>query len=324
MDEQLNYAPCGYLSLNDDGTILSINKTLLNLLGYDHYMLRGQHISKILTVPGRSFYQLYFFPMIQLHNKVEEMYLTLKSKTNHDIPVLVNASRKEREGTIVNDCVFIPMRQRYEYEQALLAAKKAAEETNRIKKKAIADMERLQNDLESKQKEMEELNAKLLLLATTDELTGLKNRRSFQDSLTANINLAAKSSQPLSLLLLDLDHFKKINDTFGHLTGDKVLEELAQILKSQCRDGDIAARYGGEEFAFIFPNMNQSESLAAAERIRSSVEHARWTITPITVSIGIATMTPGDTESTLQSKADRALYSSKHHGRNRVTHFTFL
>ncbi len=320
MDEQLNYAPCGYLSLADDGTIMTINETLLQLLGCDLFDVQGRHVDLILTVPSRLFYQLYFFPMISLHKKVEEMYLTLKSKSDQEIPVLINALRKNRSGVQVNDIIITQMHRRAEYEHQLLKAKKASEEAGRIKSETIAELNQLQKDLKSKQKELQELNAQLQILAETDELTGLKNRRSFQKDLATNIAASAITAQPLSLVMLDIDHFKKVNDTHGHLMGDRVLQKLAQRLKAACEEGNIAARYGGEEFALILPLVDAHRALTFAEGIRSSIESASWGEIPITISIGIATMKKGDTETTLQSRADQALYSSKHGGRNQVTH----
>lgn len=324
IDEQLNYAPCGYLSLSDDGTIRTINQTLLSLLGYDLYELQGKHINTILTVSSRSFVQLYFFPMIKLEEQVEEMYLTVKSKTNNNIPVLLNASRKKRNGEIVIDCVLFQIKKRYEYEQSLLAVKKETEKKNRVKREQISELDLLRRELESKQKELLEVNAQLQKLAATDGLTGLKNRRSLQEDLASNIALFTRNSQPLSLLLLDIDHFKKVNDTYGHLTGDRVLQGLALILKDESRKGDVAARYGGEEFALILPYTDQVGAKKIAERIRLRVESAGWTNQTITISIGLATLISDDTVSTLQSRADRALYSSKNHGRNQVTHSRHL
>lgn len=320
IDEQLNYAPCGYLSLSDDGTIRTINQTLLSLLGYDLYELQGKHVNTILTVSSRSFTQLYFFPMIKLQEQVEEMYLTIKSKTNNDIPVLLNATRKKRNGENVNDCVLFQIKIRNEYEQSLLAIKKETEKRNLVKIEQIAELDLVRRELESKQKELLEVNAQLQKLAATDGLTGLKNRRSLQEDLASNIALFTRNLQPLSLLLLDIDRFKKINDTYGHLTGDRVLQGLAIILKGESREGDVAARYGGEEFALILPATDQDGAKKIAERIRLCVESADWTDQTITISIGIATLIPGDTVSTLQSRADRALYSSKNNGRNQVTH----
>ena len=153
----------------------------------------------------------------------------------------------------MNDIMITQMHRRAEYEHQLLRAKKAAEEAGRIKSETIVELNQLQKDLYSKQKELQELNAELRRLAATDELTGLKNRRSFQEELAANINDSTITAQPLSLMLLDIDHFKEVNDTFGHLTGDRVLQKLAQRLKTACGEGNTAARYGGEEFALILP-----------------------------------------------------------------------
>ncbi|MFJ5769215.1 GGDEF domain-containing protein [Psychrobacillus sp. NPDC093180] len=321
IDEQLNYAPCGYLSLSDEGIIRTINQTLLSLLGFDDlYELKGKHVNTILTVPSKSFYQLYFFPIIKLQERVEEMYLTFKSKTNDDIPFLLNAIRKNRNGEIVNDCMLFQIKKRYEYEQSLLAVKKETEARNRVKREQIAELDLLRRELEFKQKELLEVNAQLEKLAATDGLTGLKNRRSLQEDLASNIALFTKKSQSLSLLLLDIDHFKKINDNYGHLTGDKVLQGLGIILKEELREGDVAARYGGEEFALILPDADQTIAQKIAERIRLRVEGACWINQPVTISIGIAILITGDTVSSLQSRADRALYSSKNRGRNQVTH----
>jgi len=320
MDERLNYAPCGYLSVADDGTILTINETLLQLIGCNFSDVQGNHINSILTVPSQLFYQLYFFPMITLHEKVEEMYLSLQSESTQEIPVLINALRKNRSGMPVNDIIITQMHRRYEYEQQLIKAKKVSEEAQRKKGEIIAELNQLQGELKGKQKELQELNAQLQIVAATDELTGLKNRRAFQEELAARIFESTNTEQPLSLALLDIDHFKEVNDTYGHLTGDRVLQKLAQRLETACGEGNIAARYGGEEFALILPHMDGHGALIFAEKIRSTIESAFLAETPITISVGIATMKKGDTETTLQSRADQALYSSKNGGRNQVTH----
>lgn len=189
-----------------------------------------------------------------------------------------------------------------------------------MKKKQIVELDLLRHELESKQKELLDLNEKLQQLADTDGLTGLKNRRYLHEQLTSYIALYAGRSQPLSLLLIDIDYFKNINDTFGHMMGDRVLQEFGRLLKEETRNNDIVARYGGEEFAMILPNTDRSEAMKIAERIRSHVEKANWGTPPITISIGVATNMSGDSGTVLQSKADRALYASKDRGRNRVTH----
>lgn len=320
MDDQLNQLPCGYLVLNDEGTILEINETLLTLTGYRLDELYNQHVNSILTKSSRSFFQLYFFPMIKLQNKVEEMYITAKSKEELDIHILLHAIRIERGGNFVIDCVFTPMKRRYEYENALLTIKKETEKRNRIKKEQIAELDLLRKELESKQKELLDANSKLQKLAITDSLTGLNNRRHLQEKLASSIAESTRLAQPLSFLLLDLDHFKKINDTYGHLMGDQILQKLGEILRVETREEDIAARYGGEEFALILPNTELSVALEIAEKIRMRIENTDWNIPKVTISIGATMLDAGDTVRTLQSRADQALYSSKGHGRNLVSY----
>lgn len=127
MDELLNNAPCGFLVFADDGSIVEANATLLDLLGYERGELLKLHIEKIFSVAGRIFYQTHFFPLLKLKGKVEEIYLDLRSKNGENVPVLVNAARHEREGKTLNDCIFVAIRQRNQYEDEILRAKKEAE-----------------------------------------------------------------------------------------------------------------------------------------------------------------------------------------------------
>lgn len=324
MDKQLDFAPCGFVSLIDDGTIICINHTLLGLLDYTLDEVQGKHINLILTKSSQIFYQLYFFPMIKVEEKVEEMFITLKSKNGDEVPVLLNAARNKREDKLVNDCIFLTMKKRHEYEQVLLTAKKAAEEKSRLKKKAITELEQVRKELESKQRELLKLNEKLQKMAITDELTGLNNRRSYKKALSQNLSLFKRTSKPFSLLMIDIDHFKDINDTYGHLVGDQILIALADLLKNESRDCDISARYGGEEFVLILPNTEIDDSMLIAERIRKSVETATWSVPSVTISIGVATSNQEDTKRTIQTKADEALYISKNSGRNQITHASQL
>ena len=127
IDEILNNAPCGFLSFTDDGLIVLTNVTLAKLLGYETDSLRGKKFEMILPIASRIFYQTHFFPLLKLHGKIEEIYFSLRAKEGHDIPMLINASRRcEGEG-FVYDCIFIPILQRIQYEDEILKAKKAAE-----------------------------------------------------------------------------------------------------------------------------------------------------------------------------------------------------
>lgn len=320
MDEQLDFAPCGFVSLAIDGTIQSINHTLLSLLDCKMDEVKGKHIHTILAKPSQAFYQLYIFPLLKVQEKVEEMFLTLKSNSSTEIPVLFNAHYMNRNGKMEINCIIFPMKKRYEYEQLILAAKKMAEESNRCKTKAISDLEQVQKELKSKQKELLEINQTLKRLAITDELTGLNNRRSYKKALSQNLSLYKRTTNPFSLLMIDIDYFKKINDTYGHLIGDQILKELARILVDELREQDISFRYGGEEFAVILPNTNINDSIFIAEKVRRSVEYAEWQVPSVTISIGIATTKIGDTIKTIQTRADKALYESKNNGRNQITH----
>ena len=167
------------------------------------------------------------------------------------------------------------------------------------------------------------MNKQLELLAITDGLTGLKNHRAFVEKLEEEWLRSARFETPFSLVLLDVDHFKKYNDSFGHPAGDVVLKKMGVIIKEATRITDFPARYGGEEFVIILPNTNQMEALKFGERLRYAIEHAHWQNRPVTASIGITT-SHKDTKDHAQlvSEADQALYYSKNSGRNRVTHIS--
>jgi diguanylate cyclase (GGDEF)-like protein/PAS domain S-box-containing protein len=170
------------------------------------------------------------------------------------------------------------------------------------------------------QYQLEEANAQLRELARTDGLTGLHNRSAFDEYLTVELARMARLDIPLALLLIDLDHFKHYNDTYGHLAGDEVLRSVAQIFHLQMRRNDMAARYGGEEFALILPNTDTTEAGIVAERIRSSIEQMDLLGHTITASIGVAVCRVAQTPAQLIDQADTALYAAKRQGRNRVCH----
>ncbi|MCW2598664.1 MAG: diguanylate cyclase [Frankiales bacterium] len=156
-------------------------------------------------------------------------------------------------------------------------------------------------------------------LAATDGLTKIANRRTFEATLEREIARATRSAEHLSLVMVDIDHFKALNDSHGHQAGDEVLRNVAAALSCECRDFDTPARYGGEEFAVILPGCGPDEAYEIAERLRLSVSAAPASV-PITASAGVATYPShaGDAD-TLVRAADEALYASKHAGRDRTT-----
>src|SRR5687768_355489 len=126
MNDLLNNAPCGFASFGDDGIILLTNARLRERLGYDEGELEGQHIETILSVGGRVFYHTHFFPLLKMQGIAEEIYFSLRTKHGEEVPVLANAARQEREGQMVNDCIFVRMRQRRRYEDELIRLKQEA------------------------------------------------------------------------------------------------------------------------------------------------------------------------------------------------------
>ncbi len=320
IDGLLDTAPCGFLSTTS-GIILVANTTLLELLGHEPSSLHGRHIEAILPMISRLLYHTHLVPLLVMQGRVQEAVLSLQLRRGNHIPVLVNAVRRERGGQMVDDWVFMPMHLRTQYEDEILRAKKAADEATRLQVQANAALKEARAALESKQAELVEANARLEALATLDGLTGLKNRRIFQEQLVFQIALAKRTASPLSVLLIDVDHFKRINDTFGHLMGDRYLQAMATILQQHSRDVDIVARYGGEEFVIVLLNTNQIDAMSVAEKLRRTVETESWPMTAITISIGVSTLSQDvHDETRLLSSADQALYRSKERGRNCVTH----
>jgi diguanylate cyclase (GGDEF)-like protein len=175
-------------------------------------------------------------------------------------------------------------------------------------------------------KSLEEANSKLKAMSDTDGLTGVVNRRRFDEVLEAEWRRAARSGLSLGLIMLDVDWFKKYNDSYGHQAGDACLQRVAEVLLSRARRaGDLAARYGGEEFAFIAPETDRKSLQTLAEEIRHALEtldlpHDGSAFGKITASLGIAVRVPAEEQSPTQLilEADQALYRAKAEGRNRV------
>jgi len=166
-------------------------------------------------------------------------------------------------------------------------------------------------------------NENLERLATFDWLTGLYNRRTILGKLGELVNLVNRYKEDFSLILLDIDHFRKVNDRHGHLTGDEVLEKIAALIRGNIRDTDMPGRYGGEEFVIILPRTNLSSAWVAAERLRSIIEKAEMkdsvgNVFAVTVSQGLVGWERNDDAGSLVSRADEALCKAKEKGRNRV------
>lgn len=154
--------------------------------------------------------------------------------------------------------------------------------------------------------------------ANTDALTGLGNRRAFQQAIEGMLMQRRESDSDFALLMIDIDHFKRYNDSHGHPAGDEVLRLVGVALGAALRPGDVAARFGGEEFAVLLPGIGGALALKVAERIRRDLERTAWPHEAVTVSIGAAQATHGEEPAHLVARADAALYRAKREGRNRV------
>lgn len=159
-------------------------------------------------------------------------------------------------------------------------------------------------------------------LAQKDALTGLFNKRRFDELLLAETSRSAQNGMPLSLILFDIDHFKSVNDTYGHPAGDAVLRAVADVVKGCLREGDTLSRVGGEEFALLLPGP-LAGAVGRAETVRRAIEHHGMpfgaTTLKVTVSLGVAELTRGEALPTFYQRADERLYESKRSGRNRVS-----
>lgn len=177
-----------------------------------------------------------------------------------------------------------------------------------------SQIETMRRDLETVRKE-----------SLTDALTGIANRKGFDDFIRDTAGQAMNNGRPLCLVMIDIDHFKKFNDTHGHIAGDQVLKLVGRILGDAVRTTDLPARYGGEEFALVMPSTSVPECVAVAERIRSTIATRKIvkrttgeSMGTITLSLGVARYRPGEALSSLIQRADAALYKAKTGGRNRV------
>jgi diguanylate cyclase (GGDEF)-like protein len=182
----------------------------------------------------------------------------------------------------------------------------------------------LKHHLEERNKELADLNYRLSELSVTDSLTGLYNRRYLQERLSQEVDRSVRLGQPLTIIMADLDHFKRINDELGHQQGDEALVRFAGWFRAGVRRVDTVGRYGGEEFLALLVNCNGEDGKRVANKIRIntwklSAAHPFDVMGGFTVSMGVAQLGPGQDPVTLVARADRALYQAKQEGRNRVS-----
>lgn len=302
------------LIVEDEPNSRLLLKTYLNSDGYEVTMARsGEEALRIVAEDPPS--AIILDILLPKMNGYEVCERLKTSESTHFIPIiLATALRGDEErvrgiGVGADDFVSKPFNR--------------MELLTRVK--SLLRIKRLHEALEQKVKELEKTKAKLRQLAVTDGLTGLNNYRFFRRQLQLEVSRSKRFKFPFSLLMMDIDHFKLYNDSFGHLNGDKVLKRFARLLYENVRQVDFPARYGGEEFVLILPGTEKISAKVVAEKIRRLVEQSRFPFAEklpsgrVTISVGVASF-PQDTqdEEELIRLSDEALYKAKSEGRNRT------
>lgn len=284
IEDLYDHAPCGYHSLDENGVFIRINHTELAWLGLSRDEVVGKLKFPDLLTPSSLQTFQENFPRFKQSGHVHDLEFELKRKDGSLLPVLLSA-------TAIYDSSG-----RYVMSRSILFD--------------LTDRKALERKLEHQ--------------ARTDMLTGLNNRRHFFELAGQELTRSRRHGKPFSLLMLDLDNFKSVNDTYGHHIGDVALQMLSGVATRTLREIDILGRLGGEEFAGLLPETTGTQALEVAERLRLAVERAAVTLEDgsplyVTVSIGIASLQTADVDvDTVLKRADAALYQAKHSGRNRV------
>jgi diguanylate cyclase (GGDEF)-like protein/PAS domain S-box-containing protein len=299
-------APDAVFGIDANGDIVFANHEAASLLGYDEDELIGKNIETLVPMELRAQHiqhRANYFAHPQTRSMGVDRELKAKRKNGAEIPVEINLSWSATE-------------------KGTLAIAHMRDVTQR--KIAEAALRNANQQLESQLREIENLQTSLLDQAVRDPLTQLHNRRFLNEAIEQEFHHAQRASETLSVILLDIDHFKIINDTFGHLAGDTCLVMLANLIRQYIRKSDISCRYGGEEFLLLLPATNAEGATQYAERLRDLVAHQVLTVDgeqiQFTVSLGIASFPEdGASYTEIINKADDAMYMSKKAGRNRVT-----
>lgn len=325
MEERLNTLPGGFVSLNREGNILEANQTFLLWMGLTEEQVAHLHIEELLTAASKMMFHSYFYPNINLYGQIDELFLHFRDVQGSSA-YLMNAKKSVGPDGEVIDCLVIPMKKRMEYETELRTAKKQLEQAYQEKKEALQKVQALNKEIEQQQQKLIQMNRELLVLSNTDKLTGIANRRLFQQHLDELNQVFQQEQKSFSLLLIDIDFFKKVNDTFGHAVGDLVLQKVAKILTASARPEDHVARYGGEEFVILLPNTDIDTALHIAKQLNQIVEQSDWPEVGggLTISVGAATYNADSTVDSIIEYADQALYYSKRNGRNRASHYHYM
>jgi sigma-B regulation protein RsbU (phosphoserine phosphatase) len=299
------------------------NTNLLQLVGGTAEELQKKSLSDLLPPASRIFLQTHLWPILYHETQIQEMHMQLYDSQKQRVPVLVNCQRSFYNGQENYSWVFFVAYERSRFEAELLKARSEAQRVSEDLTQANTQLNILHKQLSLYTEGIEVENRELSVLSQTDTLTGLSNRRALETTFT-NWQLQSKIGTVASVLLIDADHFKKVNDKYGHDEGDRVLVELARQLQASIRLSDLVVRYGGEEFIIWLPLVDRTGAEFTAQRVHKHIRQVQVAGKSITVSIGVATSVNTLDPELLQeliTHADKAVYQAKGEGRNRTIHF---
>ena len=298
------HAGIGMALVATNGTWLQVNRTLCGMIGYAESELMKLTFQDI-THPEDLDNDLILLNEVvegkREHYQMEKRYF---HKKGHIVHVLLSVSVVRNKYQSIKNFIsqIIDISDLHEAQRKVTGLLRTSKDQNK-------ELMKLQNQLTKANKVLKQENQ-------TDPLTGLGNRRAFH--LAINEVLSSRRYKPLGIAMIDVDHFKKYNDTYGHLEGDLVLKKLGNVLRRCVREQDTVIRFGGEEFSVIMPGSTLEESRVMAERVRQAIAEERFPNQGITVSIGVSSRSGEDDIDTLLKRADEALYDAKANGRNCV------
>jgi diguanylate cyclase (GGDEF)-like protein len=281
----------GHLVVSAKRQISFSNQYISKRLKIDKKELLGISLSHIFTKASNIFIDSYVYPLLLNELVVKEIQLTIVTSSRERIPVVASIKLDEKQITYWS---FYICENRDKLYQELIETKEL----------------------------LEKQSLELIEMATVDPLTGLLNRRSLDDRAGMVLSQAQRNNSSVAMVVIDIDHFKNVNDTYGHAFGDAVLQSLGKTLTEGRREHDIVARFGGEEFVLVLPNVDEKDALNISEKIRTDISKNTINDINVTVSIGVSLNNANKNEfDVLFKDADSALYKAKNMGRNQTVLF---